>query len=162
MHKVRRQSAHVGRLCRPGRGVLSGLLPKALPVRSVIRKRGQWVRPEAKILWCGCFVVSIQQTNRAGETALLKRCLDRNVKTRLHDIGETRVAIQKWVANPASLSDPTLGTGAHMLVPPLRRMNKLTVRHLPIPPAPPLKLLLNRLAQIPTVKLVGVRNQRFC
>src|SRR6202521_2404824 len=31
---------------------------------------------------------------------LLKRCLDRNVKTRLRDIGEARVAIQKYLANP--------------------------------------------------------------
>ena len=31
---------------------------------------------------------------------LLKRCLDRNVKTRLRDIGEARVAIAKYLANP--------------------------------------------------------------
>jgi len=32
---------------------------------------------------------------------LLKRCLDRDVQTRLRDIGEARVAIQRWLANPA-------------------------------------------------------------
>ena len=31
---------------------------------------------------------------------LLKRCLDRDVKTRLRDIGEARVTIQKYLANP--------------------------------------------------------------
>src|SRR5262249_1049744 len=38
---------------------------------------------------------------------LLKRCLDRDVKTRLRDIGEARVAIQKWLANPVSVADTT-------------------------------------------------------
>ena len=33
---------------------------------------------------------------------LLKRCLDRDVKTRLRDIGEARVAITKYLANPLS------------------------------------------------------------
>jgi serine/threonine-protein kinase len=33
---------------------------------------------------------------------LLRRCLDRDVKTRLRDIGEARVAIQGYLANPAS------------------------------------------------------------
>ncbi|MFI5357690.1 Serine/threonine protein kinase [Candidatus Sulfopaludibacter sp. SbA6] len=33
---------------------------------------------------------------------LVKRCLDRDVKTRLRDIGEARVAIQRWLANPVS------------------------------------------------------------
>jgi serine/threonine protein kinase len=33
---------------------------------------------------------------------LLRRCLDRDVKTRLRDIGEARIAINKWLANPAS------------------------------------------------------------
>jgi len=33
---------------------------------------------------------------------LLKRCLDRDVQTRLRDIGEARVAIQRWLANPVS------------------------------------------------------------
>jgi len=33
---------------------------------------------------------------------LLKRCLDRDVKSRLRDIGEARVAIQRYLANPVS------------------------------------------------------------
>jgi serine/threonine protein kinase len=33
---------------------------------------------------------------------LLERCLDRNVKSRLRDIGEARVAIQNYLANPAA------------------------------------------------------------
>src|SRR6266849_6073989 len=36
---------------------------------------------------------------------LLKRCLDRDVKTRLQAIGEARVAIQKYLANPVSEAD---------------------------------------------------------
>ncbi len=36
---------------------------------------------------------------------LLKRCLDRNVKTRLRDIGEARVAIAKYLANPLEEDD---------------------------------------------------------
>lgn len=36
---------------------------------------------------------------------LLKRCLDRNVKTRLRDIGEARVAIAKYLANPLGDDD---------------------------------------------------------
>jgi serine/threonine protein kinase len=31
---------------------------------------------------------------------LLKRCLDRDLKTRLRDIGEARIALQKYLANP--------------------------------------------------------------
>jgi Tol biopolymer transport system component len=34
--------------------------------------------------------------------ALLERCLDRNVKSRLRDIGEARVAVQKYLANPGA------------------------------------------------------------
>ena len=33
---------------------------------------------------------------------LLRRCLDRDAKTRLRDIGEARVAIAKYLADPAS------------------------------------------------------------
>jgi Tol biopolymer transport system component/predicted Ser/Thr protein kinase len=33
---------------------------------------------------------------------LLARCLDRDLKTRLRDIGEARIAIQRWLANPVS------------------------------------------------------------
>ena len=35
---------------------------------------------------------------------LVKRCLDRNVKTRLRDIGEARVVIQQWLSNPEPLA----------------------------------------------------------
>ena len=35
-------------------------------------------------------------------TGLLKRCLDRDLKTRLQAIGEARIAIQTYIANPAS------------------------------------------------------------
>jgi serine/threonine protein kinase/Tol biopolymer transport system component len=34
---------------------------------------------------------------------LLKRCLDRDVKTRLRDIGEARVVIQRYLANPTEV-----------------------------------------------------------
>src|SRR5215475_9872026 len=37
---------------------------------------------------------------------LLKRCLDRDVKSRLRDIGEARVAIQAYLANPAGGAEP--------------------------------------------------------
>ena len=36
---------------------------------------------------------------------LLGRCLDHDVKTRLSDIGEARVAIQRWQANPNGVPD---------------------------------------------------------
>jgi serine/threonine-protein kinase len=35
---------------------------------------------------------------------LLQRCLDRDLTTRLRDIGEARIAIQKYLANPAAAS----------------------------------------------------------
>src|SRR6202049_4773054 len=38
---------------------------------------------------------------------LLKRCLDRDLKTRLRDIGEARIAIQKYLANPNSAPEMT-------------------------------------------------------
>ena len=38
---------------------------------------------------------------------LLKRCLDRDPQTRLRDIGEARVAIQRWIANPVRAVEPT-------------------------------------------------------
>ena len=38
---------------------------------------------------------------------LLKRCLDRDVKNRLQWIGEARIAIQKYLANPTSIPDVT-------------------------------------------------------
>src|SRR5215469_2449762 len=37
--------------------------------------------------------------------ALMERCLDRDVKRRLRDIGEARVAIQKYLANPGATID---------------------------------------------------------
>ena len=42
----------------------------------------------------------------AAVRTLLRRCLDRNVTTRLRDIGEARIAIQQYLANPGS------GTGS--------------------------------------------------
>ena len=42
---------------------------------------------------------------------LLRRCLDRDVKTRLRDIGEARVAIQRYLAAPES-GFPSLLTAA--------------------------------------------------
>jgi eukaryotic-like serine/threonine-protein kinase len=39
---------------------------------------------------------------------LLERCLDRDLKTRLRDIGEARILIQKYQANPASVAAPGL------------------------------------------------------
>ncbi len=38
-----------------------------------------------------------------GIRELLRRCLDRDVQTRLRDIGEARVVIQRWLANPVSV-----------------------------------------------------------
>src|SRR5205814_558165 len=40
---------------------------------------------------------------------LVRRCLDRNVKNRLRDIGEARIAIEKVLANPAG--DPVAAEG---------------------------------------------------
>jgi Tol biopolymer transport system component len=39
---------------------------------------------------------------------LLKRCLDRDLKTRLRDIGEARIAIEKYLANPESRTEVPL------------------------------------------------------
>jgi serine/threonine-protein kinase len=36
---------------------------------------------------------------------LFKRCLDRDLKTRLRDIGEARIAIQRWLTNPAGVAE---------------------------------------------------------
>jgi serine/threonine protein kinase len=43
---------------------------------------------------------SLPAATHAPIAELLKRCLDRDVKTRLRDIGEARVTIQKCLANP--------------------------------------------------------------
>ncbi len=47
---------------------------------------------------------------------LLKRCLDRDVKTRLRDIGEARIALQRYLADPneatASVSTPSWLVGS--------------------------------------------------
>ncbi len=39
---------------------------------------------------------------------LLRRCLDRDPKTRLRDIGEARIAIQKYLLNPSSTLETSL------------------------------------------------------
>ena len=49
-----------------------------------------------------------KDTPRASST-LLRRCLDRDVKTRLRDIGEARVAIGKYLADPANGEVPHRG-----------------------------------------------------
>src|SRR5262245_2502136 len=47
--------------------------------------------------------IAFDQVNApAPITTLLQRCLDRDVKTRLRDIGEARIAITKYLADPAS------------------------------------------------------------
>ncbi len=51
---------------------------------------------------------------------LLSRCLDRDIKTRLRDIGEARIAIQKFLANPAG-SSPALPLAAALPAPVSRR-----------------------------------------
>ncbi len=43
---------------------------------------------------------------RISET--LQRCLDRNIKSRLRDIGEARVTIENYLANPVSARDASL------------------------------------------------------
>jgi serine/threonine-protein kinase len=43
---------------------------------------------------------------------LLKRCLDRDLKTRLQAVGEARIAIQKYLANPTSKPDITTGASS--------------------------------------------------
>ena len=42
---------------------------------------------------------------------LMQRCLDREVKTRLRDIGEARIAIQRVIANPVSGTGSPAQTG---------------------------------------------------
>ena len=43
---------------------------------------------------------------------LLRRCLDRDVKNRLQAIGEARIAIQNYLANPTSVADVTQSTAS--------------------------------------------------
>jgi hypothetical protein len=40
---------------------------------------------------------------------LLRRCLDRDTRSRLRDIGEARVAIQRYLANPANAGATSVG-----------------------------------------------------
>ena len=49
---------------------------------------------------------------------LLRRCLDRNVTTRLRDIGEARVAIQTYLANP--VTEAVAGQETPSVTPPAR------------------------------------------
>ncbi len=44
--------------------------------------------------------------------SLAARCLDRNPKTRLRDMGEARIAIQRWLANPVEEAAPSVTAGA--------------------------------------------------
>ncbi len=45
-------------------------------------------------------------------TRLLRRCLDRDPRSRLRDIGEARVALEEAAAGPVPVDDPPLAVGA--------------------------------------------------
>jgi serine/threonine protein kinase len=47
---------------------------------------------------------------------LLGRCLDRDVKNRLRDIGEARVAIEKYLAGPKTVGKELAGSAPHVAV----------------------------------------------
>ena len=48
------------------------------------------------------FETAARATRRRRFGVVLRRCLDRDVKARLRDIGEARVALQRYLANPAA------------------------------------------------------------
>jgi Tol biopolymer transport system component len=52
---------------------------------------------------------------------LLRRCLDRDVKNRLRDIGEARVVIGRYLADPGSGSEADVGVGRGPGGPPHKR-----------------------------------------
>ena len=54
----------------------------------------------ADVLRAGIDFVKLPVSTPSTIRELLKRCLDRDLKTRLRDIGEARIAIQKYLANP--------------------------------------------------------------
>jgi Tol biopolymer transport system component len=59
----------------------------------------------ADVLRAGIDFAKLPRSTPAPIRELLKRCLDRDLKTRLRDIGEARIAIQKYLANPASSAE---------------------------------------------------------
>src|ERR1700752_5341362 len=61
----------------------------------------------AEVLRAGIDFAKLPRSTPAPIRELLKRCLDRDLKTRLRDIGEARIAIQKYLANPISAPDVT-------------------------------------------------------
>jgi serine/threonine protein kinase len=48
---------------------------------------------------------------------LMKRCLDRDLKTRLRDIGEARVQLQQYLSNPAGYAETPRGVPGQSLAP---------------------------------------------
>src|SRR6202521_3452725 len=61
----------------------------------------------ADVLRAGIDFAKLPRSTPPPIRELLKRCLDSDLKTRLRDIGEARIAIQKYLANPASAPDVT-------------------------------------------------------
>ena len=60
----------------------------------------------AHVLTAPIDFAGVPGTTPAAIRDLLRRCLDRDVKTRLRDIGEARVSIQKYLAGPREAEPP--------------------------------------------------------
>jgi serine/threonine protein kinase len=52
---------------------------------------------------------------------LMKRCLDRDVKTRLRDIGEARFQLQQYLSNPAGHAETLRGVSEQSLAPAIQK-----------------------------------------
>ncbi len=57
----------------------------------------------------------------AGVRRLLRRCLERDARRRLRDIGEARVRLERWREDPDSIHESGGPSGTHMLAPRARR-----------------------------------------
>jgi serine/threonine-protein kinase len=59
----------------------------------------------------------LPQTTPTTIRELMRRCLDRDVKTRLRDIGEARFQLQRYLSNPADRSETPLPVSEKSVVP---------------------------------------------
>ena len=63
----------------------------------------------------------LPQTTPSTIRELMKRCLDRDVKTRLRDIGEARFQLQQYLSNPAGHAETLRGVSGQSLAPAIQK-----------------------------------------